>query len=363
MAKLKIFPERIISNISKMNAYCQKYRKEWTFVTKVIGGYKPLLEKILQPDVILGTHSIGDSRVSSLRTIKQINPKLVTMYLKPPSSSYIKNVVKYADISLNTDYSTIQQLNEEAKNQRTTHKIIIMIEMGELREGVVRDKFLDFYAKVFDLSNIAVIGIGTNLGCMYGIEPTFDKLIQLCLYEQLIKIKFNRDLHLVSGGSSITLPLLAKGKVPAGVNHLRIGEAIFLGTSPLMNKKFANLSTNAFEFYTNIVELEKKEKIPDGVIGEGNVGHAELPEKLSEDSQEYKAVVDFGVVDVDVSDLIPKEPSVRFVGTTSDLTVYSLGSNPKNYLTGKYLRFSPDYMAVARLMNSKYVRKEIVNNI
>lgn len=360
MAKLRIFPDRIIKNISKINDYCQKYNKEWTFVTKVLGGHKPLLEKILQPEVILGTHSIGDSRVSSLRTIKKINPKLVTMYLKPPSSAYIKNIVKYADISLNTESSTISKLNEEAKNQKKTHKIIIMIEMGELREGVVREKFLDFYSNVFNLSNIDVIGIGTNLGCMYGIEPTFDKLIQLSLYEQLIEIKFKRDLKLVSGGSSITLPLLGKGKIPLGVNHLRIGEAVFLGTSPLNNKKFSNLSTNAFEFDANIVEFEKKEKMPDGIIGDGNVGHADLNSKSTEGIQEYKAVLDFGVVDVDINNIKPKDQGVQFVGTTSDLTVYGLGKKPKEYKTGKSLRFSPDYMAVARLMNSKFIEKDIL---
>jgi ornithine racemase len=360
MAKLRIFPDKIIKNISKMNDYCHKYDKEWTFVTKVLGGYKPLLEKILHDEVILGTHSIGDSRVSSLRTIKKINPNLITMYLKPPSSIYIKNIVKYADISLNTEFSTIKKLNEEAKNQKKNHKIIIMIEMGELREGVVREKFLDFYSKVFNLKNIDVIGIGTNLGCMYGIEPTFDKLIQLSLYEQLIEIKFQRDLKLVSGGSSITLPLLGKGKVPKTVNHLRIGEAIFLGTSPFTNKKFLNLSTNAFEFDANIVEFEKKERIPDGVIGNGNVGHADLKAKSTDIAQEYKAVLDFGVVDVDINNIKPKDQGAHFVGTTSDLTVYSLGKKPKDYKTGKILRFSPDYMAVARLMNSKFIEKDIV---
>jgi predicted amino acid racemase len=360
MAKLRIYSDRIINNISKMNEYCQKYNKKWTFVTKVLGGYKPILEKILNPDVILGTHSIGDSRVSSLRTIKKINPKLVTMYLKPPSSSYIKSIVKYADISLNTEFSTIQKLNEEAKNQNKIHKIIIMIEMGELREGVVREKFLNFYSKVFNLSNIEVIGIGTNLGCMYGIEPTFDKLIQLSLYEQLIEIKFKRDLKLVSGGSSITLPLLGKGKVPEGVNHLRIGEAIFLGTSPLTNKKFSNLSTNAFEFDSTIVEFEKKEKIPDGVIGDGNVGHTNITTSSTESIMEYKAVLDFGVVDVDINNINPKNQGAQFVGTTSDLTVYSLGEKPKKYKTGKYMRFSPDYMAVARLMSSKFIEKEVL---
>ena len=358
MAKLRIYPERIIENILKMNEYCKKYNKEWTFVTKVLCGYEPLLHKILQQDVIQETHSIGDSRVSSLKIIKKINPKLVTMYLKPPSSVNIKNIVTYADISLNTEFSTIRKLNEEAKKQKKTHKIIIMIEMGELREGVVRERFLEFYSKVFDLKNIEIIGIGTNLGCMYGIEPTFDKLIQLSLYKQLIEIKFKRNLHLVSGGSSITLPLLGKGKVPKGINHLRIGQAVFLGTSPLTNKKFLNLSTNAFEFDAHIVEYKKKELTPDGVIGEGNVGHATLHASTT-NNKEYKAILDFGVVDVDISDIQPKDIEAKFVGTTSELTVYQLGKNHKNYKTGDYLRFSPDYMAVARLMSSRFIKKEL----
>jgi predicted amino acid racemase len=359
MAFLKIYPKRIIQNIRKMNIIMKKHKKEWSLVTKVLGGHKKTLEEVLYSDEILGIHSIGDSRVSNLKTIKQINKDLMTMYLKPPAKSYAKSVVKYADISLNSDYNTILHLNTEAQKQKTIHKIIIMIELGELREGVVRDKFLEFYKKVFDLSNIQVIGLGTNLGCMYGIEPTYDKLIQLSLYEQLIEMRFNKDIKLVSGGSSITLPLLSKGKLPKQVNHLRIGEAVFLGTTPLTNKKFDTLSTNSFEFLANIVEMEKKENIPDGVIGEGNVGYNELINNNDPVEMEYKALVDYGVIDVDNSNLIPKDKNVEFLGTTSDLTVYNLGKNKKKYESGKTLRFQPNYMAVAQLMNSKYITKNV----
>jgi len=358
MAYLKIYPSRIIQNIRKINDLMKKHDKQWSLVTKVLGGHKKTLEKIMQSDAILDTHSIADSRVSNLRVIKGINKDIVTMYLKPPAKSYVKSVVKYADISLNTDYSTIIALNEEAKQQNKNHRIIIMIEMGELREGVVREKFLDFYEKIFNLSNVKVMGLGTNLGCMYGIEPTYDKLIQLSLYEQLIEIRFKKDINMISGGSSITLPLLKKGKLPKKVNHLRIGEAVFLGTTPLTNKKFGNLSTNAFEFLANIVELEKKENIPDGVIGEGNVGHAEMTEE-EKIKMEYKALVDFGVVDVNNEYLNPKDKNVNFLGTTSDLTVYNIGTKIKKYSTGKTLSFQPNYMAVAQLMNSKYITKNI----
>jgi len=73
-----------------------------------------------------------------------------------------------------------------------------MIEMGELREGVMGDAFIDFYESVFNLSNIEVVGIGTNLSCLYGVLPNQDKLIQLSLYEQLIEAKFNKNIPYVS---------------------------------------------------------------------------------------------------------------------------------------------------------------------
>lgn len=360
MAYLKIYPKRVIQNIQKINYLMDKHNKKWSLVTKVLSGHKKTLESVLESDEILKIHSIADSRISNLKIIKNINKNLVTMYLKPPAKSYTKSVVKYANMSLNTEYSTILSLNEEAKRQNTIHKIIIMIELGELREGVVREEFLDFYEKVFNLSNIEVLGLGTNLGCMYGIEPTYDKLIQLSLYKQLIEMRFNKNIGLVSGGSSITLPLLTRGKLPKQINHLRIGEAVFLGTTPLTNKKFDKLSTNTFEFLANIVELKKKENLPDGVIGKGNVGHAEIVDTNDSIEMEYKALVDFGVVDVNNAYLIPKDKNVDFLGTTSDLTVYNLGKNIKRYKAGKTLAFQPNYMAVAQLMNSKYITKNVV---
>ncbi|MEJ2617972.1 MAG: alanine racemase, partial [Ignavibacteriaceae bacterium] len=129
-------------------------------------------------------------------------------------------------------------MNAEAERQGKKHRIIVMIEMGELREGIVRDEVLHFYEKIFELENIDIIGIGTNLGCMYGVEPTYDKLIQLSLYKNLIDAKFGTNLELISGGTSITLPLIDKNKVPAALNHFRIGEAALLGVSPLDGKQF-----------------------------------------------------------------------------------------------------------------------------
>ena len=361
MAELVIKSDKIIINVEKLNRFLEKHNIEWSLVVKVLSGHKEFLKKLLFHPVVKRLHSVGDSRISGLKIIKELNPEIVTMYVKPPAMDVIKSVVSYADISLNSSFRTIEAINAEAGRQGKRHRIIIMIELGELREGILREKVVEFYKRVFELDNIDIEGIGTNLGCMYGIQPTYDKLLQMSLYKQLIEAKFNTSLPLISGGSSITLPLVGKSAMPKNVNHLRIGETPFLGTSPFDGKKFRDLSTDAFEYLGNIIELELKETSPDGILTEGNIGHT--AEDFEWDHS-YRAILDFGILDVDVHELVPKDPDLRFAGTTSDMSVYDLGPVEKDkkckYKVGDKAKFTPSYMAVARLMNSKFIDKRIL---
>ncbi len=359
MATLSINTEKILGNIKKLNKYLSANNIKWTLVTKMLCGNIPALEKILFNPEMKNLHSLGDSRLTNLKAIKQINPDLVTMYIKPPAPKLVSSIIKYCDISLNSSLATIEKLNQEAGKQEKKHRIIVMIEMGELREGIVREEVLYFYEKIFTLENIDIIGIGTNLGCMYGIEPTFDKLIQLSLYKNLIDAKFGTSLELISGGTSITLPLIERKKVPSAVNHFRVGEAALLGVSPLDGKKFRDLSTNTIEFSAEILEISKKEAVPDGIIGEGNIGHtAEFNE--NENRESYRCIVDFGQLDVDSNNIFPKDGSINFVGTTSDMTVYDVGNNESKYKMGGQIQFRPNYTSIARLMNSRYMSKKII---
>jgi predicted amino acid racemase len=291
--------------------------------------------------------------------IKEINPGIVTMYIKPPAVNLAKTIIKYVDISLNTSYRTIEALNAEAGAAGKKHRVIIMVELGELREGILRENILSFYERIFEFENIIVEGIGTNLGCMYGVEPTYDKLIQLNLYKMLIEAKFKKKLKLVSAGSSITLPLIKQKKIPEGINHFRVGESAFMGVSPFDNKKFMNLSKNAFEFSAEVLEVEKKELVPDGNIGEAAIGYISKLDNPDNNQSSYRAIVDFGEVDVNVDNIVPKTKSIKFLGTTSDMTVYDIGNKTNNIRVGRQINFNPNYMAVARLMNSRYVTKLI----
>src|SRR6056297_392681 len=364
MAELVVKTQNIIKNIEKLDATLKKHDKKWSLVSKVLSGDIKFLEKILTDDVVQRLHSVGDSRMSSLKNIKKVNPDITTIYIKPPAKQLAKHIVQCADISVNTSADTIEILNKEAKKQKKIHKVIIFIELGELREGVVRENIVEFYKRVFNLPNIEIIGIGSNLGCMYGIEPTYDKLVQLSLFKQLLEETFDKKIDLISGGSSITLPLIKRNLVPASINHFRIGEAAFFGTSPLDDKRFSSLSTNTFTFNANILEMEEKRNVPDGIIGDGNIGHTAETEPEDETAKTYRAILDFGLLDVDVNDLKVKDKNVKFIGTTSDMTVYDLGQNLNSKLKQKYqvgnkMFFKPNYMAVARCMNSKFVDLKI----
>lgn len=362
MAELVIDTKKIKSNVLDISKLLKSYNKEWSLITKVFSGDLVLLEILLNSDIVNHVHSIGDSRLSSLKNLKKVNPKLITIYIKPPAVIYAEEVVKFADISLNSSFKTIKALNDAAIRQNKIHKIIIMIELGELREGVNREEIMDFYENVFNLSNIEVIGLGSNLGCMYGVEPTFDKLLQLSLYKELIQAKFNRKINLISGGSSITLPLLEKNTIPADMNHFRIGEAVFFGTSPLENAQFKNLHTDAFDFSANIIELYEKNVVPDGIINDANIGHTAEYDDDDYNEVTCKAILDFGLLDVDKEDIEPIDNTVKFVGITSDMLVVDLGENidengKQKYSVGNKVHFKPGYMGVARLLNSKFIEK------
>lgn len=365
MAELIIQTKKIKNNIKYLSEYFNSHNIQWSLITKVFSGDKEFLKNILTEDVIEKINSVGDSRLTSLKNLKAVNPNMRTIYIKPPAKIYAEDVVKYADISLNTSFTTIKALNEAAVKLNKKHSIIIMVELGELREGVKRTDIMGFYEKVFKLSNIEVIGIGSNLGCMYGVEPTYDKLLQLSLYKELISAKFNKELKFISGGSSITLPLVEKGNIPKDINHFRIGEAAFFGNSPLDNTKFKDLSTETFEVTANIIELEEKKIVPEGVITDANIGHTANYNEDDINETSVKAILDFGLLDVDQNDIEALDKDISFVGITSDMLVIDIGSNKtkegeKKYKIGDKIKFKPNYMAVARLLNSKFIEKKFI---
>lgn len=355
MAYVTFDIEKLKLNFEYLNNLFAAHNIKWSVVTKVLCGNRMLLTELLK----LGVDKVCDSRVNNLKTIKSINPEVETMYIRPPAKRAIANIVRYADISLNTELETIKMLSDEAQRQNKTHKIIIMLELGELREGVMGEDFVAFYESVFNLKNIEVIGVGSNLNCLYGVLPNRDKLLHLSLYQQILEAKFNKKIPYISGGSSVTIPLIFQNLLPEAINHFRVGETLFLGTEPYNDAPVEEMSNNIFMLYSEIVELIEKPIVPDGELGTNLEGDTYKFEEKNIGETTIRAIIDIGLLDVDVRHLEFVDKDISIAGASSDVIVIDLGDNDKGYKVGDVIEFKLDYMATLRIINSKYIDKRI----
>src|SRR5690606_27059560 len=152
------------------------------------------------------------------------------------------------------------------------------------------------YGTVFELPNIEVVGLGTNLTCMYGVLPSHDKLIQLCLYEQLIEARFNREITFVSGGSSVCIPLIFQNLLPRGINHFRVGETLFMGTDVYNNTTLEKMENKIFRLFAQIIELNEKPSVPMGDLGHNLLGESLSFESSHQHDTSYRAILDIGLL-------------------------------------------------------------------
>lgn len=356
MAYITFDTGKLKKNYDYLDNFFKENNIEWSAVTKILCGNRPYLEELIK----LGINQYSDSRISNLKMIKSIKPDAQTIYIKPPAKGVVKEVIKYADISMNTDVRTIKMLSEEAGRQDVVHKVIIMIDLGELREGVMREDFVAFYESVFQMENIEIIGLGTNLSCLYGVLPNNDKLIQLSLYKELVEAKFNVSIPFVSGGSSVTIPLLVNGQLPAGVNHFRVGETLFMGTDAYNQTTYDHMENDIFKLYAEIIELYEKPLVPMGELGKNVEGHTTVFNESDVGKTTVRAIIDLGLLDIDMQHLDPTDATIKYAGATSDMVVLNLEDNPNGYKVGDRLEFILDYMGIVRIMNSQYIEKRVI---
>lgn len=355
MAFLKLYKNKLRDNFEFLKEQFQENEIAWGVVSKLLCGNELYLKELID----LGVDEIHDSRISNLVKVKEINPAVQTVYIKPSSKRNLAEMVKYADVSLNSELDTIRWISEEAGRQGKTHKIIIMVETGDLREGVMGDHLVEFYAQVFELPHIEIIGLGTNLNCLNGIMPSADKLIQLSLYKQIIELKFNKKIPWVSAGTSVTLPLMFNKQLPQGVNHFRIGETLYFGLDLFEEKVIDGMHGDVFKLYAEIIEMQEKPLLPSGTLAANPQGETlEIDQTLYGQSS-FRAILDIGLLDVDPKYLIPEDGEFEILGASSDMLILNLGENPSGYRVGDLIKFKLKYMGALAVLNSDYIEKRV----
>ncbi|MDD5150150.1 MAG: alanine/ornithine racemase family PLP-dependent enzyme [Flavobacterium sp.] len=356
MAFIKLYKQKLEENYAFLDAIFKSRDIQWGVVSKILCGNTIYLKEI----IALGVREIHDSRISNLKKIKTLDPDIQTVYIKPPAKQNIQSIVRYADVSFNTEIYTIQLLSKEAQKQNKIHKIIIMIEMGDLREGVMGEELIAFYGTILSMSNIEIRGIGTNLNCLSGVMPTQDKLIQLSLYKQLIEAKFNIKIPWVSGGTSVAIPLILKNARPMSVNHFRIGEALFFGKDLFTGETIEGMHNDVFKLYTQIIEITEKPDTPTGEIGENVAGNTFSMNDIEDlGGTSLRAILDIGLLDMQPQYIEPEDIEITIIDASSDMMVVDISNSKKTYKVGDFVSFKIQYMGGLYLLNSDYIEKVI----
>jgi predicted amino acid racemase len=344
-------------NLDVLRGWVGNHGGGLTVVTKSLCGHRDALVALRD----LGVESMADSRLENLEVVKEFAPELETWYLRPPHGSALDDVVRLTDVSLNTELEIVKELNAVAKRAGTTHRVIVMIELGDLREGILPGRLLQTYKQIFELSNIDVIGIGANIGCLGGVVPSVDQFMQLVLYRELLELKFERKLPLISAGSSASLPLLIDGTLPKDVNHFRVGESLFLGTDLIQGGTLTGLRGDAVRLEAEIVEIKEKGMVPLGETTDMTPFQPlENGEETDPGQRSYRAIVTVGQVDTDVAGLTPVKDSYQIAGASSDLTVVNVGEEKEGLSIGDTIGFRCSYSAFVRSMANPYTEKQLL---
>lgn len=342
---LSINLRKIRENARQLLKMCKESGISVSLVSKVLAGDRKTIGDIAG----LGFSQLADSRIENLIAFSDINLPKVLLRLPMPSEA--EAVVRHADISLNSEIEVIKLLDKEAAKQNKTHGIILIFDLGDLREGIFfRDDYLEEVSEILKLKNIRLLGIGTNLTCYGGIIPTYENLSELIKIKNRIEREFSIKFEIISGGNSSSLHLLPN--IPPGINNLRIGEALFLGRETAYGKILPGLHQDCFELAAELIEVKTKPSYPIGIMGMDSFGR--VPE-IKDRGLMKRGILAIGKQDAALEDLTPLEENVLILGGSSDHLLVQLNGD---FRPGDTLRFAVNYPGLLRIMTSKYVKKE-----
>jgi arginase len=393
--------EKIEKNAREITTLCARHGIEVTGVTKATCGMPPVASAMLRGGVV----GIGESRMENIRRLRSSGilstarktPALTEslyardlkqrgfrhapvpiMLLRIPPLSAVDEIVTTVDISLNSELSTIEGLSDAARRAGLVHDIILMVDVGDLREGIWPDDLIPTVREVVKLPGVRIIGIGTNLSCYGGVIPTRHNMNILIEYAREIEKTFTIDLMYISGGNSSALTLISEGGMPGRVNHMRIGEAILLGRETIKRMPWPGTSQDAFLLEAEVIELKEKPAVPIGERSQDAFGRTPTfaGEECSRLTRLFKrffppkgkqgehprrdmirAILNIGREDVDVEGIAPVDTRLSILGASSDHLLVDVTKAEKAVELGTALRFSLNYSALLLAMTSAYVEK------
>ena len=297
--RIEIDSLKIAHNAKTLAAFYGSKGISITGVTKGVCGHPAIASLLLES----GINTLADSKIANIRRMRDAGITARFILLRTPAPSQIEEVVRYADISLNTELSVIEALSECARKSGGQHRIILMVDLGDLREGILPQDLDDVVSKVIRYDGVSLAGLGANLACFGGVKPDEDKMRTLsCLVERVEK-RFGFSLEIVSGGNSANYSWFAAAKDVGRINNLRVGESLFLGRETLFRNPIPGLYTDAFTLVAEVIESKIKPSLPDGEPCQNSSAH--IP-SFKDRGMIQRILLNIGYQDVHVSGLSPR---------------------------------------------------------
>ncbi len=331
---------RLVIDLQKLEHNTKVITEKYNFpimgVTKCFCAEPAAVEAMIRG----GIGFVADSRIENLMKIKTDLPKVL---LRLPMISQLDEVVTEADIVLISELETISMMNEAAKKQNKIMKIVLMFDLGDLREGIWYEEDLLFAPKLLELSNIDLYGIGVNLTCYGGIIPTRKHIDMLRDIKQKLEA-YGANIRMISGGNSSSLYL----DDVTGINNLRIGEAILLGRETAFGEQIENMYDDVFTLEAEVVEADYKPSHPVGDIGMDAFGNKPI---FEDRGKIHRAILAIGKQDIDLDSIYIEN---NILGASSDHLMIE-----GQFKVGDIVQFKLGYGGLLAVATSPYVKKEV----
>ena len=319
-------------------------------VSKAVLGEPSIVKAMIEG----GVRFIADSRIENIKKMKAAGVSTPAVLLRTPLSQ-AESIVSSADISLNTEIATLKELSYYAEEGSKKHQIIVMVELGDLREGVLPGDLSQFIREALSLSHIKIVGIGCNLACYGGVKPAEKNMQELSELFNVIENEFHLGLTIISGGNSANYEWYKSSKNVGNINNLRLGESILLGLETVNRSAIPDLHTGAFKLVAEVLESKRKPSLPFGEIGQDAFGNVPV---FKDQGIRQRVIISLGKQDILVSSL-KSNNGLEILGSSSDHII--LDSNNINLQVGAEVNFNLDYGGLLAAMTSPFIKKQFVD--
>ncbi|MDR2354979.1 MAG: alanine/ornithine racemase family PLP-dependent enzyme [Clostridiales Family XIII bacterium] len=356
--RLVVDLKKLRDNIERIKSCCAARGVRLTGVVKGFTGI-PACTKVFEE---AGCQYIGTSRLEQIRDALAYGVKGPFMLVRLPMRSEVDEAVRLTAISLNSEIPTLRDLDAAAARQGKRHGIILMADLGDLREGFWDRRALLEAARIVEgeLRHLDLAGVGTNLGCYGSIFPTVEKMRELVDCAEMIEADIGRRLDILSGGGSTSLPRIFDRDMPERINQLRVGEAIINAkdAQDLFGYDMRFMHQDVFVLQAEVIEVKDKPSYPVGEIMFDAFG---LKQEYTDRGVRRRALLALGRVDYAFPDRIyPKDAGAEVIGASSDHTIVDIADAARDIRVGDIMEFTLCYTSTAFASHSPNVKIAIV---